>query len=231
MTLTARDEANNEGTSAPHEFRLPQRIFVEAARPRRHRAAARPRARCRQPRPGADRTRRARHRAGAVHARDGHLSRTALALLDTLRKPRPTTACATSSKPCGISPPCSRRATCPTPRRALRNAQEALRQALEQGATDEEIKKLTDELRAALNQFLQALAEEMRKNPQMARPLDPEFAPAPQPGSAEHDRPHGAARALRRQGCRQAVAGPVAADAGKPADGAPRPVARTATTT
>ena len=54
----------------------------------------------------------------------------------------------------------------------LRNAQEALRQALERGASDEEIKKLTDELRAALNQFLQALAEEMRKNPQMARPLD-----------------------------------------------------------
>src|SRR5262249_13277059 len=54
----------------------------------------------------------------------------------------------------------------------LPNAEEALRQALERGASDEEIKKLTDELRAALNQFLQALAEEMRKNPQMARPLD-----------------------------------------------------------
>src|SRR5208282_2113223 len=54
----------------------------------------------------------------------------------------------------------------------LRQAQEALRQALDRGASDEEIKKLTEELRAALNQFLQALAEEMRKNPQMARPLD-----------------------------------------------------------
>ena len=41
---------------------------------------------------------------------------------------------------------------------ALRQAQEALRQALERGATDEEIKKLTDELRAALDKFLQALA-------------------------------------------------------------------------
>ena len=55
----------------------------------------------------------------------------------------------------------------------LRNAEEALRQALDRGASDEEIKRLTDELRAALNQFMQALAEEMRKNPQMARPLDP----------------------------------------------------------
>jgi uncharacterized protein (TIGR02302 family) len=58
--------------------------------------------------------------------------------------------------------------------KALRAAQEALRQALERGASDEEIKKLTDQLRAALDRFLQALAEQMRRNPdQMARPLDP----------------------------------------------------------
>jgi uncharacterized protein (TIGR02302 family) len=56
---------------------------------------------------------------------------------------------------------------------ALRQAQDALRQALERGATDEEIKKLMDNLRAAMDKFLQALAEEMRKNPQqLARPLD-----------------------------------------------------------
>ena len=57
--------------------------------------------------------------------------------------------------------------------KALRNAQDALREALERGASDEEIKKLMDELRAALDKFMQALAEELRKNPQMARPLDP----------------------------------------------------------
>src|SRR5262249_16543609 len=57
---------------------------------------------------------------------------------------------------------------------ALRAAEEALRQALEHGASDEEIKQLTDQLRAALDKFLQALAEQMRKNPQqLARPLDP----------------------------------------------------------
>jgi uncharacterized protein (TIGR02302 family) len=57
---------------------------------------------------------------------------------------------------------------------ALRAAQENLRQALERGATDEEIKKLTDELRAALDKFMQALAEEMRKNPERsARQMDP----------------------------------------------------------
>jgi uncharacterized protein (TIGR02302 family) len=57
---------------------------------------------------------------------------------------------------------------------ALRAAEEALRQALEAGATDEEIKRLTDQLRAALDKFFQALAEQLRKNPQqLARPLDP----------------------------------------------------------
>jgi uncharacterized protein (TIGR02302 family) len=56
---------------------------------------------------------------------------------------------------------------------ALRQAQDALRQALERGASDEEIKKLMEQLRAAMDKFLQALAEEMRKNPQqLARPLD-----------------------------------------------------------
>src|SRR5471030_1449387 len=56
---------------------------------------------------------------------------------------------------------------------AMRQAQDALRQALERGASDEELKKLMEDLRAAMDKFMQALAEEMRKNPQqLARPLD-----------------------------------------------------------
>lgn len=56
---------------------------------------------------------------------------------------------------------------------ALRQAQDALRQALERGASDEELKKLMDNLRAAMDKFMQALAEEARKNPQqLSRPLD-----------------------------------------------------------
>ena len=51
---------------------------------------------------------------------------------------------------------------------ALRDAQEALRQALENGASDEEIARLTDELRQAMQEFLQAMAEEARRNPNMA---------------------------------------------------------------
>ncbi len=58
--------------------------------------------------------------------------------------------------------------------KALRAAQEALKQALDRGATDEEIKKLTENLRAALDNFLRQLAEQLRNNPQqLARPLDP----------------------------------------------------------
>jgi uncharacterized protein (TIGR02302 family) len=58
--------------------------------------------------------------------------------------------------------------------KALRAAQEALKQALERGASDEEIKKLTENLRAALDNFIRQLAEQQRNNPQqLARPLDP----------------------------------------------------------
>src|SRR5207253_4095221 len=58
--------------------------------------------------------------------------------------------------------------------KALRAAQEALKQALERGASDEEIKKLTENLRAALDNLMRQLAEQLRNNPQqLARPLDP----------------------------------------------------------
>src|SRR3982750_1692708 len=58
--------------------------------------------------------------------------------------------------------------------KALRAAQEALKQALERGASDEEIKKLTENLRAALDNFMRQLAEQLKNNPQqLARPLDP----------------------------------------------------------
>jgi uncharacterized protein (TIGR02302 family) len=58
--------------------------------------------------------------------------------------------------------------------KALRAAQEALKQALERGASDEEIKKLTQDLRQAMDNYMRQLAEQFRNNPQaLARPLDP----------------------------------------------------------
>ena len=50
--------------------------------------------------------------------------------------------------------------------RALRAAQENLRQALERGASEEEIKKLTEEMRRAMDQFMRQLAEQMQRQQQ-----------------------------------------------------------------
>jgi uncharacterized protein (TIGR02302 family) len=58
--------------------------------------------------------------------------------------------------------------------KALRAAQDALKQALDRGASDEEIKKLTQDLRQAMDNYMRQLAEQFRNNPQaLARPLDP----------------------------------------------------------
>src|SRR5262249_38608892 len=58
--------------------------------------------------------------------------------------------------------------------KALRAAPDAPKQTLERGASDGEAKKLTQDLRAALNNLMRQLAEQFRNNPQqLARPLDP----------------------------------------------------------
>ncbi len=59
--------------------------------------------------------------------------------------------------------------------RRLRDAQERLSKALENGASDEEIDELMKELRAAMENFMRELAEQMARNPQnqQAMPLDP----------------------------------------------------------
>jgi uncharacterized protein (TIGR02302 family) len=55
----------------------------------------------------------------------------------------------------------------------LRNAEEALRQALDRGASDDEIKQLMDQLRAAMDRFMQAMRDQMQRSQQLSRPLDP----------------------------------------------------------
>jgi uncharacterized protein (TIGR02302 family) len=55
---------------------------------------------------------------------------------------------------------------------ALRNAEEALRQALERGASDQEIKQLMDQLRAAMDRYMQSMQEQLKNKQQLARPLD-----------------------------------------------------------
>lgn len=56
--------------------------------------------------------------------------------------------------------------------RQLRDAQEALRKALENGASDEEIAKAMDNLRQAMKEYMEALAEQMRRNPQAMQPFN-----------------------------------------------------------
>ena len=173
MRLIARDEAGNEGVSEPFEFRLPERPF------------AKPMA-------------RALIEQRRVLALDGDAQAGVLTALDALTL-APERFKMEANIYLGLRSIFWQLARAKSDEQlrdvvarmwdmavhledgsvsdaeqALRAAEEALRQALERGATDEELKRLTDQLRAALDQFLQALAEQLRKNPQqLARPLDP----------------------------------------------------------
>ncbi len=172
MTLTARDEAGNEGRSQPREMTLPQRIFVKPLA----RALIEQR------------------RNLALDAETKPLVLTALDALSIAPErftPESGTFLGLRSIYHDLEYAKSDDALREVVARlwdmavqledgnvsqaeqALRQAQEALRQALERGASEEEIKKLMEQLRAAMDKFLQALAEELRKNPQqLARPLD-----------------------------------------------------------
>ncbi len=55
---------------------------------------------------------------------------------------------------------------------ALRNAENALQQALDHDASDDQIKALMDQLRGAMDRFMQSMAEQLKNNRE-ARPLDP----------------------------------------------------------
>lgn len=56
--------------------------------------------------------------------------------------------------------------------RALRQAQERLQQALERGAEQDEVSRLTRELREALDRFMRELAEQMQRDQQQGRQND-----------------------------------------------------------
>ena len=92
----------------------------------------------------------------------------------------------------------------------LRQAQQALKDALERGASDEEIDKLMKELRTAMNEFLREFAERAQKNPNLAdqmqhgqelrqSDIDQHDGPDREPGQVGQSRPGaGAAVAARR---------------------------------
>ena len=61
--------------------------------------------------------------------------------------------------------------------RSLREAQQALQDALDKGAPDAELERLLKELERAMDEYLRSLAESMRNNPQqpneLQQPMDP----------------------------------------------------------
>ena len=173
LTLTAKDEAGNEGRSEPFDMRLPERLFVKPLaraliEQRRNLAldanqkplvlialeALMIAPEAFTPELG--------HYLGlrSIAAQLGHAN-TRDAMRETVDS---MWALAVTIEDGNIS----------DVEKALRAAQDALKEALERGASDEEIKKLTDNLRAALDNFMRQLAEQLRNNPQqLARPLDP----------------------------------------------------------
>ena len=173
LTLAAKDEAGNEGRSEPFDMRLPERLFVKPLA----------RALIEQRRDLAlDANRKPLvlialdalmiapeaftpelgHYLGlrSVAAQLGHAN-TRDAMRETVDSMWALAVLIEDGNITDVE-------------KALRAAQDALKQALERGASDEEIKKLTENLRAALDKFIRQLAEQQRNNPQqLARPLDP----------------------------------------------------------
>ena len=173
LTLTAKDEAGNEGKSEPFNMRLPERLFTKPlarALIEQRRILALDANQNAQVYTALDAlmiapelfTPEAGHYLGLFSvSRQLEAARTDDALREVVAS---LWALAVTIEDGNIT----------DVDKALRAAQEALKQALERGATDEEIKKLTDNLRAALDNFLRQLAEQLRNNPQqLARPLDP----------------------------------------------------------
>jgi uncharacterized protein (TIGR02302 family) len=173
LTLTAKDEAGNEGRSEPFNMRLPERLFTKPLA-------------------------RALIEQRRILALDANQIGQVYAALDALMI-APQLFTPEAGQYLGLysvsrqleaarSDPALREVVAALwalavtiedgnitdVDRALRAAQEALKQALERGASDEEIKKLTENLRAALDNFMRQLAEQQKNNPQqLARPLDP----------------------------------------------------------
>ncbi len=173
LTLTAKDEAGNEGSSEPFNMRLPERLFTKPlarALIEQRRILALDANQNSQVYTALDAlmiapeifTPEAGHYLG-LHSvtRQLELARSDDAIREVVANLWALAVLIEDGNITDVD-------------KALRAAQEALKQALERGASDEEIKKLTENLRAALDNFMRQLAEQMKNNPQqLARPLDP----------------------------------------------------------
>jgi uncharacterized protein (TIGR02302 family) len=173
MTLTAKDEAGNEGRSDPIETRLPERLFTKPLA-------------------------RALIEQRRILALDANRNGDVFTALDALLI-APELFTPEAGQYLGLRSIASQLEAARTDDslrevvasmwalalsiedgeitdvdKALRAAQDALKQALERGASDDEVKKLAQDLRKAMDNYMRQLAEQMRNNPQLAqRPVDP----------------------------------------------------------
>ncbi|GBD49154.1 TIGR02302 family protein [Methylopila sp. Yamaguchi] len=95
----------------------------------------------------------------------------------------------------------------PEAEKNLRAAEEALRQALENGASEQEIAKLTEDLRKALDQFMKELAQKAQHQPNGQAQKSPNGAQAVTPQDLQKmiDRMEQMAKSGARDAARQAL--------------------------
>ena len=158
MTLHARDEGNNEGTSDPIEILLPQRPFVKplarALVEQRRNLVLAP-----------DERARVENSLEALIIAPDKFGTTAGVYLGLHSALYRLKRARTDPELLAVADYLWEMALriedgdLSDAERDLRAAQQQLREALQRGASDEEIKKLTENLRAALDKFLQELAE------------------------------------------------------------------------
>lgn len=165
MTLHARDEGNNEGASDPIEILLPQRPFVKplarALVEQRRNLVLAP----------DDRARVENSLEALLIAPDkfGTTAGVYLGLHSALYRLKRARTDPDMLAVADLLWEMALRiedGDLSDAERDLRAAQQQLREALQRGASDEEIKKLTEQLRAALDKFLQELAERMQREQQ-----------------------------------------------------------------
>ncbi|MGA8901519.1 TIGR02302 family protein [Bradyrhizobium sp.] len=173
LTLTAKDEAGNEGRSAPFDMRLPERLFTKPLA-RALIEQRRTLALDANQRPQVNQALNALLIAPELFMPEvGHYLglRSVEKELEAARTDDAMRGVVASLWALAVT---IEDGNITDVDKALRAAQDALKAALERGASDEEIKKLTQDLRAALDNFMRQLAEQFRNNPQaLARPLDP----------------------------------------------------------
>ncbi len=232
VTLTAKDEAGNEGQSEPRELTLPRAHLHQAARARADRAAAQSRARCRRQ---ADRAHRARcadaWRRKSSRPKPASISACARSITISIT-PRATTSCARWWRGCGTWRVQIEDGNVSQAEQALRQAQEnaapgarARRQRRGNQEADGGPARRHGQVHAGAGR---GDAQESAAAVASARPQHAHAEPA---GSQEHARPAGEPGALGQPRGGAAVARSAAVDAGEPADGASRRLAQTRATT